>query len=70
MSKQDLEEGKTYHWCSCGLSKKEPYCDGSHKGTDKKSVPFQVEESCVAHLCGCKKTKNPPYCDGSHADKD
>ena len=21
-------------WCSCGQSKKQPYCDGSHSGTD------------------------------------
>lgn len=67
MSNVELEEGKTYSWCSCGLSKNEPFCDGAHKGTDKKSVKFVAERSGCAQLCGCKKTKNPPYCDGSHA---
>ena len=30
----DVEEGKTYFWCSCGQSSKQPFCDGSHSGTD------------------------------------
>ncbi len=24
----------TYYWCSCGKSSKQPFCDGSHKGTE------------------------------------
>ena len=27
----DVTAGKAYWWCSCGLSKKQPFCDGSHK---------------------------------------
>ena len=23
-----LEEGKKYGWCTCGLSEKQPFCDG------------------------------------------
>ena len=23
-------EGKTYYWCTCGISAKQPFCDGSH----------------------------------------
>ena len=26
-----VEKGKTYFWCSCGLSQKQPFCDGTHK---------------------------------------
>jgi CDGSH iron-sulfur domain-containing protein 3 len=26
-----LEAGKTSAWCRCGLSKGQPFCDGSHK---------------------------------------
>jgi len=26
-----LEASKTYHWCACGLSKGQPFCDGTHK---------------------------------------
>ncbi|HEX4975029.1 MAG TPA: CDGSH iron-sulfur domain-containing protein, partial [Pseudomonadales bacterium] len=29
----DVEAGKSYFWCSCGQSKKQPFCDGSHTGT-------------------------------------
>jgi len=63
----DLEAGKNYHWCACGQSKNQPYCDGSHKGTDFVPVAFTAKETGKAHLCGCKHTKNPPYCDGTHA---
>jgi len=62
-----LEEGKTYAWCSCGLSDNQPFCDGSHKTTDKTPVVFKCEEAGTKYLCMCKKTNNAPYCDGSHA---
>jgi len=62
----DLEAG-TYYWCSCGKSSKQPFCDGSHKGT--KFVPEKVEitEAKKVALCGCKHSKNGAYCDGAHA---
>ena len=28
--KVQVEKGKTYSWCACGLSQKQPFCDGSH----------------------------------------
>jgi len=28
----DVEQGKSYYWCSCGKSSKQPFCDGSIKG--------------------------------------
>lgn len=62
----DLEAGEHY-WCSCGRSKNQPFCDGSHAGTDFKPMAFSVDEPGQAHLCMCKFTQNPPYCDGSHA---
>jgi len=62
----DLEAG-TYYWCSCGKSSKQPFCDGSHKGT--KFVPEKVEitEAKKVALCGCKHSENGAYCDGAHA---
>ena len=27
----EVESGKDYYWCACGLSKNQPFCDGSHK---------------------------------------
>lgn len=63
----ELEEGKTYHWCTCGRTAKEPFCDGTHKGSGQKSQPFVSEKSGLVFLCGCKQTKTPPFCDGSHS---
>ena len=56
---------KKYYWCSCGLSRKQPFCDSSHMQTPFKPVVFQVEEPVKeVHLCMCKHTKQAPYCDG------
>lgn len=62
----EVEEGKTYYWCACGRSKNQPFCDGSHQGTDFEPVAFTAEKSDTVYLCGCKKTGNKPYCDGTH----
>lgn len=61
-----LEGGKTYYWCQCGKSENQPFCDGSHEGTDFTPKAFTPEKSGAAYLCQCKQTKAPPYCDGSH----
>jgi glutamate synthase domain-containing protein 2 len=65
--KVELEKGEKKNWCACGRSSNQPYCDGSHQGTDITPVQFEAEETGDAHLCMCKHTKNPPYCDGTHA---
>jgi CDGSH-type Zn-finger protein len=62
----ELEAGKTYAWCSCGNSSKQPFCDGSHKGTDFTPTMMKAEESKTAYMCACKHTSNPGFCDGSH----
>ncbi len=62
----ELEAGKNYAWCACGESSKQPFCDGSHKGTAFKPVVFRAEESKTAYMCMCKQTNNPGLCDGSH----
>ena len=64
-----LEKGEHY-WCACGLSKSQPFCDGSHRGTGIEPHPFTVDEPQDGYLCMCKHTKNPPYCDGTHNQLD
>ena len=64
----ELEPG-TYWWCSCGRSKTQPFCDGSHEGpphTGCEPVEFTVKELRRCALCLCKHTRNAPMCDGFH----
>lgn len=61
-----VEAGKKYFWCSCGLSKNQPFCDGAHKGTGFKPFAYKAEETATVYFCGCKTTKEEPFCDGSH----
>lgn len=62
----DLEEGKNYHWCACGESKNQPFCDGSHKGGVFTPLAFKADKGGTHYLCGCKQSENKPFCDGSH----
>jgi CDGSH-type Zn-finger protein len=64
----ELEANKEYHWCTCGKSKNQPFCDGSHHAsTDFKPLAFTPEKAGKYFLCGCKHTNKPPFCDGTHA---
>lgn len=60
-----LEAGDHY-WCACGLSKNQPFCDGSHKGSEFSPVKFTLDEAETKYLCGCKASGNKPFCDGTH----
>jgi glutamate synthase domain-containing protein 2/CDGSH-type Zn-finger protein len=62
----ELEKNTQYHFCRCGRSKSQPFCDGSHAGTQFAPKPFVAEETGTAYLCACKHTGNAPFCDGSH----
>jgi CDGSH-type Zn-finger protein len=62
-----VESGKTYWWCACGLSKDQPFCDGSHKVTQTTPMKYKATEAGTKSFCGCKKTTTPPFCDRSHA---
>ena len=62
----EVEKNKSYFWCSCGLSSKQPFCDGSHKNTEFSPVKFIADETKKMFFCTCKQTNNQPFCDGSH----
>ncbi len=62
----ELKAGKRYAWCACGLSKEQPFCDGTHTKGDLRPKLFKAEKDESAWLCQCKQTSNPPYCDGTH----
>jgi CDGSH-type Zn-finger protein len=61
----DMDKG-SYHWCACGKSSKQPFCDGSHKGSEFTPKKVEVTEFKKIAWCGCKHTKNEAFCDGSH----
>lgn len=62
----EVEEGKNYFWCSCGMSSNQPFCDGSHKGTEFSPVKYTAEKDGKAFFCTCKRSDKSPLCDGSH----
>jgi CDGSH-type Zn-finger protein len=61
----ELEPGN-YAWCACGLSQKQPFCDGSHRGGEFTPHRFTLTEKKKVALCQCKRTDGLPYCDGTH----
>ncbi len=64
--KIDVTKGEDYTWCACGRSASQPFCDGSHKGTEFRPVHYVAERDGEIAFCGCKRTANRPRCDGSH----
>ncbi len=65
-----LEAGKTYYFCTCGLSQNQPFCDSSHRDTDFSPKAFAVDESKAHYLCACKQSADLPFCDGTHSTLD
>jgi len=63
----EVKEGQTYYWCKCGESKKQPFCDGSHKGSEFRPVAYTADESGEVYFCGCKRSENEPLCSGFHS---
>lgn len=61
-----VEAGDTKWWCACGLSKSQPFCDGSHQGTGLGPVKCEFAEAKKVAFCLCKHSGNKPFCDGTH----
>ena len=61
----ELEPG-TYFWCACGRSSKDPWCDGTHKGTEFRPKKIEITEKGKYALCRCRHSANAPLCDGTH----
>ncbi len=62
----EVKAGQRYLWCSCGRSATQPFCDGSHVGTEFKPVLFDAKTDEDVIFCGCKHTGTGPFCDGAH----
>ncbi len=65
-----VEKDKNYFWCSCGKSKKQPFCDGSHVHSEFQPFKYTADKDETKFFCTCKRTKNKPFCDGSHSTLD
>lgn len=64
----EVEAGKSYFWCACGKSSKQPFCDGSHKGSAFTPLKYDATQSKKVFFCGCKHAGKAPLCDGTHKD--
>ena len=63
----EVEEGKNYFWCTCGKSSKQPFCDGSHQGSELAPMKWTADATGKKFFCACKHTGKGPFCDGTHS---
>lgn len=63
----DVTAGRSYWWCACGRSSKQPFCDGSHKDTEFSPLEYKAAKDGKVWFCGCKHTAKAPMCDGTHS---
>jgi CDGSH-type Zn-finger protein len=62
----EVVAGRKYLWCACGRSKRQPFCDQSHKGSEFEPVEYVASETETVYFCGCKHSNTKPLCDGTH----
>lgn len=62
----EVKAGRSYFWCACGRSARQPFCDGSHKGSEFAPLAYKATADETVFFCGCKHTAGQPFCDGTH----
>jgi CDGSH-type Zn-finger protein len=62
----DVKDGETYYYCTCGKSKNQPFCDGSHSGTKFTPMAWKATATEQKYFCLCRQSGNKPFCDGTH----
>lgn len=62
----DVVAGRTYWWCTCGRSSRQPFCDGTHNPAQFKPLKYVAEQTGLVWFCACKQTSTAPLCDGRH----
>ena len=60
-------EAGTYYWCACGHSATQPFCDGSHAGTEFRPEKVEIAEDKRIAWCACKHSGKGAFCDGTHS---
>jgi CDGSH iron-sulfur domain-containing protein 3 len=52
----DVKKGENYWCCTCGKSKTQPFCDGSHKGSRCKPFKYEATKDTTERFCAGKET--------------
>ncbi|ORZ33632.1 hypothetical protein BCR44DRAFT_127221 [Catenaria anguillulae PL171] len=67
-----LKPGEKKRWCTCGLSKTQPWCDNAHRGTPFKPHVWKVPDKpqTIYSICNCKYTKYVRYLAGCRRPPD
>ncbi len=59
-SPMEVEKDKSYYWCAYRRSKSQPFCDGSHAGTDITPIKYVAEDDEAVYFCECKQSGSRP----------
>ncbi len=54
----EVSAGKSYFWCTCGQSAKQPFCDGSHKDTGFAPMKYEAgKDRSWGGMCVCVRNE-------------